>query len=127
MVHLEGMAQTFFSNFDTHTRLLVQANNMTVDMLDTLEATAAATSTIQNSFLRNYGELGGWWPYIVCPAVSLVMGSYGLPPSIFRNIGLFTLGEIVGATISFHNHLGTMAGVLFAFTGMANNTMVTAF
>lgn len=126
MSQLEGMTQTLLLDFDAHSRLLVQANNMTNDMLDTLEATAAATSTIQNSF-RGYGELGVWWPYIVCPAVSLVMGSYGLPPSILRNIGLFTLGELAGAMISFHNHLGTMAGVLFTLAGMAHNTTGTVF
>ncbi|KAL1913279.1 hypothetical protein Sste5344_000827 [Sporothrix stenoceras] len=123
---LEGMAQTLFSDFDAHSRLLVQANNMTNDMLDTLEATAAATSTIQNSF-RGYREMGGWWPYIVCPALSLVMGSYGLPPSILRNIGLFTLGELAGAMVSFHNHLETMADVLFTFSGMAHNTTRAVF
>ncbi|ERS95988.1 hypothetical protein HMPREF1624_07523 [Sporothrix schenckii ATCC 58251] len=128
MLQLEGMTQAFFSDFDAHSRLLVQAKNMTNDMLDTLEATAAATWTIQNSF-RGYGELGGWWPFIVCPAVSLIMGSYGLPPSILRNIGLFTLGELAGAVISYHNHihnhLGTVAGVLFTFAGMVSNTTGT--
>ncbi|KIH89587.1 hypothetical protein SPBR_07014 [Sporothrix brasiliensis 5110] len=128
MLQLEGMTQAFFSDFDAHSRLLVQAKNMTNDMLDTLEATAAATWTIQNSF-RGYGELGGWWPFIVCPAVSLIMGSYGLPPSILRNIGLFTLGELAGAVISchnrIHNHLGTVAGVLFTFAGMVSNTTGT--
>lgn len=126
MLQLEGITQTFFSDFNAHSRLLVQASNMTTDMLDTLEATAAATSTIQNS-IRGYGELGGWWPYIVCPAISLVMGSYGLPPSILRNIGLFTLGELVGAMVSFHSHLGTMACAFFTFAGMASNTTCSVF
>ncbi|CAK7211931.1 hypothetical protein SBRCBS47491_001291 [Sporothrix bragantina] len=55
MVQLVSLTQTFMTNMTDHTRLLAQANNMTNDMLDTLEATAAATSTIQNAFW-GYGD-----------------------------------------------------------------------
>jgi hypothetical protein len=37
---------------------------------------------------------------MICPAVSLVMGSYGLPPSILRNIGLIALGEAFGFMVA---------------------------
>lgn len=120
MLQLSQITQTFISDFSDHARLLAQASNLTTEMLDTLEATAAATSVIQSSF-RSYGELGSWWPYIVCPVVSLVMGSYGLPPSILRNIGLFSLGELVGVLVSSYGRLSKVASVFFTISGMANN------
>ncbi len=37
---------------------------------------------------------------MICPAISLVMGSYGLPPSILRNLGLIAAGEAFGFVIA---------------------------
>lgn len=80
--------------------------------------------------------LSRWVPYIFCPAASLVMGSYGLPPSTARNILLISLGEfpepfvrqvlltITGELAGFaisgtHQYLG----VLFpAFTASTTST-----
>ncbi|CAK7214280.1 hypothetical protein SCUCBS95973_002087 [Sporothrix curviconia] len=70
MVHLASITRTFMADMSDHTRLLGQARNMTNDMLDTLEATAAATSIIQ----------------------------------VTRNIGLITLGEMVGVAITSYSH-----------------------
>ena len=46
------------------------------------------------------GEIAGWiagmiswWPYVVCPVFTVGLGSYGLPPSPMRNLGLMMLGE----------------------------------
>lgn len=41
-----------------------------------------------------------WWPYVICPAVSLVLGSYGLPPSMLRNLGLIAAGEAFGFVVA---------------------------
>lgn len=48
--------------------------------------------------MRDYSR-SSWWPYLVCPAVTLVMGSYGLPPSVLRNMGLIALGQFIGLLI----------------------------
>lgn len=37
-----------------------------------------------------------WVSYIVSPVAALMLGSYGLPPSAMRNLGLVVLGEFVG-------------------------------
>ena len=126
LVHLASITQTFMADMSGHTRLLAQANNITSEMLDTLEATAAATSTIHDA-VWGYGERGSWWPYVVCPVVFLVVGSYGLPPSITRNIGLLTAGEMIGVVVSFYIHFRDVAGVFFSFSGLAGNSSVTAF
>jgi len=61
-------------------------------LVDELGTAMSMTTRIQNSVVRS-GFVLGWWPYLVCPAVSLVMGSYGLPPSGYRNIMLILAGE----------------------------------
>ncbi|CAK7270107.1 hypothetical protein SEPCBS57363_003936 [Sporothrix epigloea] len=121
MIQLASVTQSLMANMSDHTRLLAQASNLTNDMLDTLEATAAATSTIQNA-LSGYGERAKWWPFVVCPMVSLVMGSYGLPPSIVRNIGLLTFGEMLGVMISSYGHFRDVASAVFSVSRLSSNT-----
>lgn len=108
-------------NMSDHRRLLAQANNLTNNILDTLEATAAATSTIQNA-LSGYGERAKWWPFVLCPVVSLVMGSYGLQPSMLRNIGLLTVGEMLGVMISSYGHFCEVTSAFFSVSGLSSNT-----
>lgn len=83
----------------------MQAQNLTNDILDTLENSANSASNIQEALTQHYGGRN-WWPYIICPVVFLVAGSYGLPPSALRNLGLLTLGGVVALTISFYDRLG---------------------
>ncbi|CAK7198575.1 hypothetical protein SEUCBS139899_001238 [Sporothrix eucalyptigena] len=120
IVQLQGMANTFMADFQDHAYFLAKAKTLTNDMLDTIEATVAATSTIQN-MVWTYLGLASWWPYIVCPVISLIAGSYGLPPSILRNFGLLTLGELAAVAISSYSYIREVAGVFLTFRGMANN------
>lgn len=53
---------------------------------------------------------------MICPAVSLVMGSYGLPPSISRNIALIALGETFGFAIASFDDIKRTFDSLSAFT-----------
>ncbi|KAI2609634.1 uncharacterized protein GGS25DRAFT_530719 [Hypoxylon fragiforme] len=90
---------------DTMTKLeqlestLEQVQNVSVDIQETLEDTAVSAAYVSDSFYRQ-SPLSSWWPYVWCPAVSLVLGSYGLPPSVTRNVVLVTLGEFAGFTLS---------------------------
>jgi hypothetical protein len=88
-------SETLASQHEDHARLLRQASNITTELLDSLEKTASAATRIGKSVFDT-SVSGHWWPYIICPTVSLVMGSYGLPPSILRNIGLIAAGEAFG-------------------------------
>jgi len=114
--------------------MLAQAQNMTNNILDTLESTATSAAGIKGSLSRDDG-VSSWWPLLVCPTASLVMGSYGLPPSAVRNLGLVTLGWVLGLVISFWNRLdGDFAHFLWAWetvnletaNAVVNLTAVTA-
>lgn len=87
------------SKHEDHAYLLRQATNITTELLDTLEDTASAATRIRKSVFDS-SVSGTWWPYMICPAISLVMGSYGLPPSILRNLGLIAVGEAFGFAIA---------------------------
>ena len=120
MQRLSGMTRAFRASFSDHAYLLAQTSNMTTEILDTLEATAAASVTIQQSFVSR-NTVSGWWLYLACPAVSIVMGSYGLPPSILRNFGLFAFGELMGLFFSYASHLGHAAAMVSVLSGAYSN------
>ncbi|RYP75784.1 hypothetical protein DL769_003740 [Monosporascus sp. CRB-8-3] len=89
---LVDVTEGLSTKYDDHTELLHRAQNVTSEILDTLEDTAASVSFIGDSFSK-HDSASSWWPYIWCPAATLVMGSYGLPPSALRNLGLLALGQ----------------------------------
>ncbi|KAF7553206.1 hypothetical protein G7Z17_g3788 [Cylindrodendrum hubeiense] len=92
MERLEGLADNLLVKFDTHDGLLEQAQQKTTQILDTLNAATASAATFRNSFISNFGLLR-LWPYVLFPVASLVMGSYGLEPSIGRNLWLVCIDE----------------------------------
>ncbi|KAK1827714.1 nuclear fusion protein KAR5 [Podospora conica] len=101
--------QHLASNHNIQAERVEQAFNITNELLDALEETATTASTLNKSFLSR-APSGTWWPHILCPVASLVLGSYGLAPSAFRNLGLLALGEGVGfvVSISTSGHLDTV-------------------
>ncbi|KAI1473170.1 uncharacterized protein F4812DRAFT_454985 [Daldinia caldariorum] len=90
MNRLINITENLAIKYDDHTSLLRQAHNITNAILVTLENTAASAVNINKSVLKQLAN-SSWWP-IWCPAASLVLGSYGLPPSGIRNLALLTLG-----------------------------------
>ncbi|KAI1077241.1 hypothetical protein F5B20DRAFT_552825 [Whalleya microplaca] len=99
MNRLIGISENLSNQHDDHANLLRQAQNMTNDILDSLEDTAVIATRVNNS-VRKESSATTWWPYIWCPLASLTMGSYGLPPSAMRNLGLVALGEVAGFMVS---------------------------
>lgn len=97
-------SETLSAKHEDHAYLLRQASNITTELLDTLEETASAARHLGQSVLER-SAVSTWWPYMVCPAISLVLGSYGLPPSITRNLVLLAAGEVVGVTISSYGDI----------------------
>ncbi|KAK4147430.1 nuclear fusion protein KAR5 [Dichotomopilus funicola] len=123
MDRLVTATEKLSTKFDEHSTLLKQASNITNDILDTLEETAATASSLSESFFSRV-TTHSWWPFVVFPTASLVMGSYGLPPSMLRNIGLLAFGEAVGFTVSWYEHISTQ---LFGMVGeVATNATVSA-
>jgi hypothetical protein len=108
MNRLLTTTEALSTKMEDHSSMLKQANNITNDILNGLEDTAKAASSLSGSLFTTVTSQS-WWPFVVFPAASLVMGSYGLPPSIFRNLGLLALGEAIGVVVSsYHkisNHL----------------------
>lgn len=110
------------TKLEDHSSMLKQANNITNDILDALEETAAVASSVNQSFFMS-ATTRSWWPFVVFPAASLVMGSYGLPPSIMRNLGLLALGEAIGFIVSSYEKLTSQ---LLFFPEITTNTTVVS-
>ncbi|KUI69619.1 Nuclear fusion protein KAR5 [Cytospora mali] len=120
---LASVADDLSSKYDDHTHALTEAKNMTDDVLDTLAEVAVSAAIIKEANYSYFQGLGisGWVPYIVSPVATLLLGSYGLAPSAFRNLGLIALGEFVGFSIS-HLNRATTPWPLFATDAVENAT-----
>ncbi|KAK1970520.1 nuclear membrane fusion protein Kar5 [Colletotrichum sublineola] len=99
LVRLLDITEDLSSRYESHTEKLDLAQQISGGILETLDDMVISTSEVRNS-LGHGASWTSWMPYIICPAASLLMGSYGLPPSATRNIGLILLGEITGFVIS---------------------------
>lgn len=99
MVRLLSIADNLTSEHEAHAHALDAASNLTYDILDVLGKTATQAANMQQSVFRDV-KVGGLWPHVVCPVISLIYGSYGLPPSLMRNVGLFAVGEAVALLTS---------------------------
>ncbi|KAK3948069.1 hypothetical protein QBC32DRAFT_67294 [Pseudoneurospora amorphoporcata] len=106
MDRLLAATETLATKYEDQTQRLQQASNITNEILDILEDTAEAASSVNESFLTGASSRS-WWPYIVCPTASLVMGSYGLPPSAVRNLALLALGEVAGFMVSSYEQIAS--------------------
>ncbi|KAH7359174.1 hypothetical protein B0T11DRAFT_341331 [Plectosphaerella cucumerina] len=97
---LLSAADNLSGRLEHHADIVDQAQGRSDQLLNTLEEAAVSATTVKGSMIRQSGWTS-WWPYVLCPTASLVMGSYGLPPSAFRNLALITLGELAGVAVSF--------------------------
>jgi hypothetical protein len=120
---LATATETLTTKFDDHSTMLKQANNITNDILDALEETAAVASSMSDSFFMR-ATSRSWWPFVVFPTAFLVMGSYGLPPSILRNLGLLAFGEGVGFVVSSYQQLTTQ--LFGSMEAIATNTTASS-
>lgn len=98
---LTSATETLSLRQDDHARSLNEAQNITNDILDTLDGVAASAMILEEASLSYLGGSGlfKWVSYIVSPVVTLMLGSYGLAPSALRNLGLVVLGEFFGFLI----------------------------
>ncbi|KAG5977412.1 hypothetical protein E4U55_006833 [Claviceps digitariae] len=91
MEELQGIAGIVLEKQITQDRILESTHNRTSNILSSLEVATMTISTLRKPLLK----LGtaAWWPYVICPVASLTLGSYGLPPSLTRNLALLGLGK----------------------------------
>ncbi|KAH8722129.1 hypothetical protein BGZ61DRAFT_572420 [Ilyonectria robusta] len=123
MERLEGLADHLLVKFDKHEGRLEQAQQKTTQILDTLDAATVSASAFRNSFFRGFG-FSGLWPYVLFPVASLVMGSYGLEPSIGRNLWLVGVGELIGCVVS---SASLYTGIFFPPSRPRQTTLNTTF
>lgn len=123
MEELSLLADLVADKHHSHQEMLQSAQNETAYLLASLEAASFSMGNLRASF----SDLGsvGWWPYIICPAATLVLGSYRLQPSATRNILLLGVGEysvantgLLTRTAPTYNLAGEIAGFLMAFANM---------
>lgn len=93
MTKLEELADNLALKYGSHETRLDEALQKSNQVLDVLEETAASAAGLQGYM---FNSLVSWlwpWPYVVCPVLSLTMGSYRLEPSAMRNLWLFGIGK----------------------------------
>ncbi|EHK48298.1 hypothetical protein TRIATDRAFT_316381 [Trichoderma atroviride IMI 206040] len=105
MKRLEGLADSLLVQHEGHQERLVHAQQTASNLIDLLDSASSSAATLRTSIYNGLG-LSSWWPYIFCPLTSLVVGSYGLPPSATRNLMLISLGEIAGFGVSIAKRYG---------------------
>ncbi|KAJ9133087.1 Nuclear fusion protein KAR5 [Pleurostoma richardsiae] len=115
MTRLLTISERLSSKYKDHTYRLNEATNMTNSLLQKLEKAASSAA----SFGMGKSK---WWPHIVCPVTTLLLGSYGLPPSLLRNFLLLCLGELVGLAVSSVDGLATVAPFFFTSSSFVNGT-----
>ncbi|CAF3627046.1 unnamed protein product [Fusarium graminearum] len=123
MDKLEELADDLVFKYDSYESRLDDALQKSSQVLDVLEATAASAAGLQGYMLGGLG-FSGFWPYIVCPALSLAMGSYRLEPSLLRNIWLVGIGELMGVIVSkasYYANIFSSAKVFEATTDLTLN------
>ncbi|KAM0251278.1 hypothetical protein ACHAQJ_008269 [Trichoderma viride] len=126
MKRLEGLADSLLVQHEGHQERLVHAQQTASDLVDILDSASSSATTLRTSIYNSFGW-GSWWPYVFCPLTSLVVGSYGLPPSTTRNFVLISLGEMAGFGVSVAKDYGH--DIYTAFTSYklptgANSTIV---
>ncbi|XEU95197.1 hypothetical protein FSHL1_000481 [Fusarium sambucinum] len=117
MGKLEELADDLLLKYDSHESRLEDALQKSSQVLDVLEATAASAAGLQGYMLGSLG-FSGFWPYVVCPALSLALGSYRLQPSFARNIWLVGIGELMGMVVSKASYYAN----IFSFTSVFETT-----
>ncbi|KAM4063080.1 tht1-like nuclear fusion protein [Hirsutella rhossiliensis] len=105
MQRLSELANALTVKQEGHQERLEQAQQQALQVLKTLDSVSATAVTFKSTLLGGLG-LTKWWPYVFCPVMSLIVGSYGLPPSTIRNIVLVGMGEAVGFLIFVANQYG---------------------
>ncbi|KAG5917879.1 hypothetical protein E4U42_007083 [Claviceps africana] len=98
MENLQGIADVVLEKQIRQDKMLESTHNQTSNILSSLEVATMTVRTLHEPLLKLGTAV--WWPYIICPVASLTLGSYGLQPSLTRNLALVGLGELAGFVLS---------------------------
>jgi hypothetical protein len=87
------LTQDLSSKYQDHDNFLSQANEKVDGLLCKIGDATESVSTFRES-LTDQADVLGRWPLVAFPTAFLVLGSYGLAPSVMRNLGLMGLGAL---------------------------------
>jgi hypothetical protein len=107
MERIVDMTKILESKYENHATRLSEFQERSDEILEVL-GEAAESATAVKGALHNVPGFSGWWPHVICPAASLIMGSYGLPPSAARNLVLVTFGmsRVAAAKLIYTDYKG---------------------
>lgn len=87
------------ANASRHTSQIVQSLQNAALSVSTLQEVSLALSRDAQQSRSSRRGIFSLWPLAVCPSAVLILGSYGLQPSMARNLGLLALGEALGTVV----------------------------
>lgn len=99
MENLQEFADVVLDKQTLQNKILESTHNQTLTLLSSLEFATVSIGALQKPLVKLSTAI--WWPYIICPVASLTLGSYGLQPSLVRNLLLLGAGEFAGFLVSF--------------------------
>ncbi|KAG6038957.1 hypothetical protein E4U41_003463 [Claviceps citrina] len=91
MENLQGIADVVLEKQMMQDKILESTHNQTSNILSALKVATISVGTLQRPLVKLGTAM--WWPYVICPVASLTLGSYGLQPSLTRNLLLLGFGK----------------------------------
>lgn len=91
MENLQEFADVVLDKQTLQNKILESTHNQTLTLLSSLEFATVSIGALQKPLVKLSTAI--WWPYIICPVASLTLGSYGLQPSLVRNLLLLGAGK----------------------------------
>ncbi|KAL8393642.1 hypothetical protein RB595_003397 [Gaeumannomyces hyphopodioides] len=116
LIRLANLTEDLASKYENHTNSIQSVHNLTQNLVGTLTDANTMASNAKNALLS---WTSNWLPYALYPVVFVLGGSYGLPPSIFRNLWLAALSEGVAVTVSSWD---AWVNYCLSFAGAGNAT-----
>ncbi|OBT54318.1 hypothetical protein VE04_05546 [Pseudogymnoascus sp. 24MN13] len=107
MMNMTEQLQIAAKMGDEHEVLLVRAITAASNLADIVDKSTTTASTWQTWMFGSRGPCGiDWTLLITTPPTVLVLGSYGLAPSLSRNTLLLLIGGVLAKllTMSYDNH-----------------------
>ncbi|TLS27220.1 hypothetical protein PpBr36_04757 [Pyricularia pennisetigena] len=124
LMRLENMTEQLVEKYDNHSAKLESVRNMTNGIVETLnDAHTLATATKNTFTFRS----SGWLTYVTLPLGFVLAGSYGLSPSLARNMLLAALREGLALLWSSRDSVSIWPSSLMPFfSSSTHNTALNA-
>ncbi|KAL8337831.1 hypothetical protein RB601_006758 [Gaeumannomyces tritici] len=97
LIRLANLTEDLASKYENHTNSIQSVHNLTQSLVGTLTDANTMASNAKNAL---FSWSSNWLPYALYPIFFVLAGSYGLSPSIFRNLWLAALSEGVAVTVA---------------------------